>query len=231
MDGTKRLKLNSTAPHVWPAAGWRQAWPHKENLILYHSADFEVEVGIRQWNIGRSSYQSDTDMLCYIIRGTGRVLERRGQMIQAQPGTLMHFKQGWDGEIAAREDIHASYMRCKGGPMETTPVLQHVITATPLKDWGEISTIIEGTPRTAGILLSREKDGRAESGIWTCTPGRWRCAVASDEFCHFLAGSCTYTHDSGERIEIQPDTLAFFPQGWCGQCEVQQTIRKVYMIR
>jgi uncharacterized protein len=231
MNEARILKLTSTAPHVWPAAGWRDALPRKEKLVLYRSADSAVEAGIRQWNTGRSSYQTAADMLCYIMSGTGRVLGRRGQMIQAEPGTAIHFKQDWNGEIEANEEIHASYMSCEGGPMETTPVLQHVLTAAPLKDWGEIPTMIEGTPRTAGILLSREKDGRAESGIWTCTPGKWRCEVTSDEYCHFLAGFCTYTHDSGEKIEIEPDTLAFFPQGWGGLCEVRRTMRKVYMIR
>ena len=91
--------------------------------------------------------------------------------------------------------------------------------------------MIEGTSHTAGILLNRESSGRAESGIWTCTPGIWRCEVTSDEYCHFLDGSCTYTHESGESIEIEPDTLVFFPLGWRGTCDVRRTMRKIYMIR
>jgi uncharacterized cupin superfamily protein len=55
--------------------------------------------------------------------------------------------------------------------------------------------------------------------------------VKSDEFCHFLEGNSVYTHDDGEVIEIKPDTLAFFPAGWKGICEVRETVRKVYMIR
>ena len=55
--------------------------------------------------------------------------------------------------------------------------------------------------------------------------------MTRDEFCHFLAGRCTYTHDSGEVIEIAPDTIAFFPAGWAGTCRVHDTVRKVYMIR
>jgi hypothetical protein len=91
--------------------------------------------------------------------------------------------------------------------------------------------MIDGTSMTSGILLSREANGPAESGIWTCTPGFWRCEVTSDEYCHFLAGACTYTHENGETIDIKPDTLAFFPQGWKGTCNVSRTMRKVYMIR
>jgi hypothetical protein len=122
-------------------------------------------------------------------------------------------------------------MTCDGAPAREAPVLRGVLTAAPLKDWGAIPTMIEGTSHTAGILLGRKPSGRAESGIWTCTPGTWRCEVTADEYCHFLDGSCTYVHESGECIEIEPDTLAFFPLDWKGTCEVRRTMRKVYMIR
>ena len=32
-------------------------------------------------------------------------------------------------------------------------------------------------------------------------------------------------------IEIEPDTVAFFPQDWKGTCRVHETVSKVYMIR
>ena len=47
----------------------------------------------------------------------------------------------------------------------------------------------------------------------------------------FPRGRCTYVHESGEVIEIEPDTAAFFPQDWKGVCTVHETIKKVYMIR
>lgn len=100
-----------------------------------------------------------------------------------------------------------------------------------LRDWGVIPTMIEGESRTSGIVIHRNADGSSETGIWICTPGHWECHVTRDEFCHFLAGRCTYTHESGEVIEIVPDTAAFFPEGWRGACRVHETVRKVYMIR
>jgi len=100
-----------------------------------------------------------------------------------------------------------------------------------LKDWGVIPTMIEGESRTSGIVIHRNPDGSSESGIWICTPGLWECHVTRDELCHFLEGRCTYTHASGEVIEIVPDTLAFFPKDWRGTCRVHETVRKVYMIR
>lgn len=100
-----------------------------------------------------------------------------------------------------------------------------------LMDWGPVPTMIEGRSQTSGVLLHRGQDGESESGIWVCTPGYWSCHVGADEFCHFLQGRCTYIHESGEVIEITPDTTAFFPRGWKGTCRVHETVRKVYMIR
>ena len=70
---------------------------------------------------------------------------------------------------------------------------------------------------------------RAASGSARREPGAARST--REEFCHFLAGRCTYTHDDGEVIEIAPGTIAFFPAGWHGRCTVHETVRKVYTIR
>ena len=40
--------------------------------------------------------------------------------------------------------------------------------------------------------------------------------MTSDEFFHFIAGRCTYAHEGGEAIEIEPDTGAFLPKDWKG---------------
>jgi len=100
-----------------------------------------------------------------------------------------------------------------------------------LADWGPVTAPIEGLSTTSGRVLYKGAHGSPECGIWVCTPGIWRCVVNRDEFCHFLAGSCTYLSDSGEEIEIEPGTIAFFPAGWSGTCRVQAAVRKVYMIR
>jgi uncharacterized protein len=36
---------------------------------------------------------------------------------------------------------------------------------------------------------------------------------------------------TGRAGEVEPDTVAFFPEGWKGTCRVRETVRKVYMIR
>ena len=226
-----KLSLNSSAPHIHPAADWRYASANGAPLLLHQSPDGEVEVGIRTWQRGTERVICESDLLCYFQLGRAIFSRDTGGSIEVSRGTMVHFGEGWRGSVECLETLEATYMGCKGGPTPQTPVLRDVLTAAPLKDWGAIPSMIEGTSFTAGILLSRQANGRAESGIWTCTPGVWQCEVSSDEYCHFLDGSCTYTHESGETIDIEPDTLAFFPRGWKGPCKVNRTMRKVYLIR
>lgn len=112
-----------------------------------------------------------------------------------------------------------------------TPVIRRPATLEQLVDWGPIPTMIQGLSQTSGALLHKGEDGRSECGVWVCTPGVWDCHVTRDEFCYFLSGRCTYVHENGEVIEIEPETAAFFRQDWRGTCTVHETVRKVYMIR
>ncbi|HEV2113855.1 MAG TPA: cupin domain-containing protein, partial [Terriglobales bacterium] len=196
----------------------------------HRSGEGAIEAGIQRWPVRAHSLEFLADRLFYFIHGRGTFRGGSGETIAAEPGMVVHVKSGWSGELAVIETLDASYMQCPGSAGAPL-TLRDAINAAPLKDWGVIPTMIEGSSRTAGILLSRDADGRAESGLWTCTPGLWRCEVTRDEFCHFLEGRCTYTHKDGERIEIAPNTVAFFPAGWSGRCEVRQTVRKIYMIR
>jgi uncharacterized cupin superfamily protein len=123
-----------------------------------------------------------------------------------------------------------------GGAVNLDASAPHVAGASVLSvddvvDWGIVPEMIEGESRTSGVLLYKGENGLPEAGVWICTPGFWRCHVTRDEFCHFLEGRCTYTHESGDVIEIRPDTTAFFKEGWKGTCRVHETVRKVYMIR
>jgi len=110
-------------------------------------------------------------------------------------------------------------------------VLKNPSVTEDLIDWGVIPTMIEGESHTSGILIYKGEDGSPETGVWLCTPGFWSCKVERDEFCYFIEGRATYTHDSGEIIDIHPDTATYFQAGWKGTCRVHETVRKVYMIR
>jgi len=237
------LKLNSTAPHIYPAGKWEEAWGIADGalthdaqsrvigLALHKDGNQQPDMGVRRFYPGRGKLRVDSDMLCHFMTGKGTFRSETGEAIEIGPGVVVHLKTGWNGEADIEETADATYMRFAGGPAAKTPVLRDPLNAGPLTEWGEVSKPLVGHSKTAGILLSREADKSGETGIWTCTPGTWRCVVKRDEFCHFIAGASTYAHDNGEVIEVRPDTLGYFPAGWSGQCQLHETVRKVYVIR
>jgi uncharacterized protein len=212
------IRLTSSAPHI------HEARSIKGNLVLWH--DFEAEVGVLELPSGEQDIRLEYDWVCYVMAGNAVA---NGSSLHKD--SYLHFKAGWQGKMIVTDLLRLSYLRVPGGAKKATDVLHDVQNIHEVKDWGLIPTMLEGESHTSGVLLSREEDRRNESGIWICTPGKWRCEVTSDEYCHFLSGSSTYLHDSGEVIEIKPDTLALFPKGWKGICTVHETIRKVYFIR
>jgi uncharacterized protein len=114
--------------------------------------------------------------------------------------------------------------------MSTAPHLTAASTRTDLVDWGVQPNALQGTSHSTGRLVHKGPDNQPESGIWVCTPGRWRLSIPRDEFCHFVSGRATYRSDDGEVIEVTPATVVMFPAGWTGECTVHETIRNIYML-
>jgi uncharacterized cupin superfamily protein len=133
-----RTRLDSSAPHIHPAAEWHGAAANENALILYKSSDGTIEVGIRRWRQRNTAFFWERDILCYFMRGHGFLRRDTDESIEVTPGTAVHFKEGWRGELESFEPVEASYMTCSGGPFNQTPVLRDVLNASPLKDWGAI---------------------------------------------------------------------------------------------
>lgn len=115
----------------------------------------------------------------------------------------------------------------------TAPHITSVATWNEdLVDWGGHLEPLDGRSRNFGRLIWKgAEDGLPEAGLWICTPGSWRLVLPRDELCHFIAGRATYSADDGEVIEVVPETLVHFREGWSGRVEVQETLRCVYMFR
>lgn len=239
----------SSAPHIRHAtsAGGLADWgdqpdaisgqSRSSGLLLWKRDENDertVESGLWVCTPGSWRLAMPGDELCYFLAGRATYTEHNGETIEVSAGSVVHFPSGWTGRCDVHETLRITYMLVRWPTSidrGASPQLRGPLTAGPLKDWGPVPTMIEGQSLTSGILLHRGPDGRNETGIWTCSPGYWNCHVTSDEYCHFIAGRCTYTHESGEVIEIEPDTVAFFPKDWKGTCRVGETVRKVYMIR
>jgi len=112
----------------------------------------------------------------------------------------------------------------------SAPHIHGATTFDDLADWGPQPDMTEGQSQSTGRLLYKGPGNSPETGIWVCTPGRWRLSLPRDEFCHFVSGRATYQSDTGEKIEVSPGTCVLFPQGWTGECDVHETIRNIYML-
>lgn len=112
----------------------------------------------------------------------------------------------------------------------SAPHIEAPATHWPLKDWGYQPNSIAGNSKSDGVLLFKGPDNRPESGVWQCTPGTWPLEISRDELCYFIAGRATYTHESGEVIDVKAGTLVHFKAGWKGTCSVHETMRNTYML-
>lgn len=73
-------------------------------------------------------------------------------------------------------------------------------------------------------------ENTCESGVWECTPGKWRRQITQQEFCHFITGRCTFTPDKGEPIEINAGDALMFPENSLGVWDIHETVRKSYIL-
>lgn len=236
--------LSSSAPHIHGAATYDDLadWGAQPNALAgaSHSSGRlltkgeGLETGLWICTPGTWTLSIPGDEFCHFVSGRARYTGDDGSVIEVGPGTCVAFPAGWSGKAEVFETMRNAYMFTAAEPTDdftTAKVLTRPLSITETVDWGVIPTMREGESRVYGVLLDRRPDMRSETGMWCCTPGVWDCHVTSDEFCHFLAGRCTYVHESGDVIEVTPDTAAFFPKDWKGVCTVHETIRKVYMIR
>jgi len=250
-DGTtaRAARLDSSAPHIPSARSYDDLvdWGVQPDAIegvskssgrvlWKEDEDGErvVECGLWVCTPGSWRLSIPGDEICYFQAGRATYTEHNGDTIEVGSETVVHFPSGWTGRCDVKETLRNTYMLARTPAVidrEATPVMRKPKEIGNLVDWGAVPTMIEGQSMTSGRLLHKGPGGRSETGIWVCTPGLWNCHVISDEYCHFIAGRSTYTHESGEIIEIEPDTVAYFPKDWRGTCRVHDTVRKVYMIR
>jgi uncharacterized cupin superfamily protein len=204
--------------------------------LVHKGPDNRPEAGIWVCTPGRWRLSIPRDEFCYFVAGRAVYTADSGERVAVEAQTAVMFPAGWTGECQVIETMRNTYHLTDrettvSGSVAAAAVMRQPLAQQDIVDWGVVPTMIEGASHTSGKLIHKGPAGESECGLWVCTPGKWFCHVTRDEFCHFLEGRCTYVHESGEVIEITPDTAAFFPQDWKGECTVHETIRKVYMIR
>lgn len=109
------------------------------------------------------------------------------------------------------------------------PVTLHGLADVVLGESPDPNRIIAGTPEASEAIL--HEDDHTEIGVWEITPGSFHSSkVGVSEFMYFLSGSGTITRESGEVIDIRPDTYVSLPDGSHVVWNVEETTRKLYII-
>lgn len=88
----------------------------------------------------------------------------------------------------------------------------------------------EDIPTRIAIPFTSE-DSRIMSGVWEAEPGlsRWEF-LERGEAIYVLEGRMVVTEDGGSPITVEAGTSAIFPIGWQGTWEIQERIRKFFVI-
>ena len=108
------------------------------------------------------------------------------------------------------------------------PGFTDVVTAE-LKEVGPKAGATAGEPIESVLELA--DDGTTAIGLWACTPGAWPSSKDGiSELMHFVAGHGWIIDADGSRHEIRPGVVRYFPDGWSGRWEVDETVRKLYVI-
>lgn len=87
--------------------------------------------------------------------------------------------------------------------------------------------VIDGSPVTTAFVLAEA--GGAESGVWRCTPGRFR-DVEADETFVVLQGRATIEWDGG-RVEVGPGDVCALEAGTETVWTVHETLLKGFRIQ
>ena len=90
--------------------------------------------------------------------------------------------------------------------------------------------IISGQPKAAYKVLYTSKSEEFTTGIYECTPGKWKTSYTEDEFCTLIEGKLRMTSDTGEVQEFQAPDSFLIPSGYFGIWEPLSHLRKFFVI-
>jgi uncharacterized cupin superfamily protein len=99
-----------------------------------------------------------------------------------------------------------------------------------LEDWGQVG--LPGTTpiRVSGVQRVIGGSEAVDTGIFECTAGTYRRAIKQAEVMHFLAGRGRFTPDNEDTVHFSTGDTLFFEANTEGLWEVDEAMRKVYVI-
>lgn len=86
-----------------------------------------------------------------------------------------------------------------------------------------------GDPQVSVAELSNQ--GGIAVGVWECEPGGWPVVDRPDcEVATILSGKGVITDADGSETPIMAGAVVTLPKGWTGRWDIEETVRKVYVI-
>ncbi|AZY50301.1 cupin domain-containing protein [Bordetella avium] len=98
-------------------------------------------------------------------------------------------------------------------------------------DIGKPRRPIEGETEFRTVTVFEGNEGRAQSGIWESSAGKFRSDTTGYiEFGYILEGQARLVDPDGTVHELTPGSPFIMPEGYKGHWEVDQFVKKVYFI-
>ncbi|QIE26901.1 hypothetical protein SBC1_38230 (plasmid) [Caballeronia sp. SBC1] len=108
--------------------------------------------------------------------------------------------------------------------------IKQSVSLQNLEDWGTAG--LPGTTplKVSGVQRVIKGSEAIDTGIFECTEGTYRRSVKQAEVMHFLAGRGRFTPDGEDTIHFTSGDTLFFEANTEGLWEVEEAMRKVYVI-
>lgn len=112
----------------------------------------------------------------------------------------------------------------------TVQQIKQSVNLPNLEDWGTAG--LPGTTpiRVSGVQRVLNSAEAIDTGIFECSAGTYRRSVKQAEVMHILAGRGRFTPDNEETVHFAGGDTLFFEANTEGLWEVDETMRKVYVI-
>jgi len=86
-----------------------------------------------------------------------------------------------------------------------------------------------GQPTESGKVLF--EDALVEVGVWECTAGTFPSRREGfREAITILKGTGTLRDADGNETPLHPGTVVALPDGWAGEWDLTETVRKIYVV-
>lgn len=98
------------------------------------------------------------------------------------------------------------------------------------EDLTSLEKCVSGQPVQRTWHLYTSADGKFFAGMWEAEPGCWKINYTEEEFCQILSGRSILRDSDGNEQPLNAGDNFTIPSGFCGEWEVLETTKKLYVI-